>query len=412
MPRKRPETRLNKISKMLIEEYQPETVQDLQEALKDLLGDTMEQMLKAELDEHLDYEYGEKPLSLNTRNGSSKKTVKSSYGNIDLNIPRDREGSFEPQALKKYQKDISNIENQIISMYAKGMTTRDISTHIKEIYGFGISESMVSKITNKILPTIEEWQNRPLEKVYPFVFLDAIHYHVRENNIVVKKAVYIALGYNTEGYKEILGMWVGENESSKYWLLVLNQLKERGLEDILIVSTDNLSGFSQAIESVYPKTEIQKCIIHQIRNSTKFVSYRDIKELMKDLKTVYKASTEELALSNLDIFEEKWGKKYPMCVNSWRNNWAELSTYFKYPEGIRKLIYTTNSIENFNRQLRKVTKNKTIFPSDYALQKSLYLAMVDASSKWTSRIRGWPKSCHPAPVHDGSLRNAPHTLPR
>ncbi|MCA5586771.1 IS256 family transposase [Finegoldia magna] len=374
---------------MLIEEYQPETVQDLQEALKDLLGDTMEQMLKAELDEHLDYEYGEKPLSLNTRNGSSKKTVKSSYGNIDLNIPRDREGSFEPQALKKYQKDISNIENQIISMYAKGMTTRDISTHIKEIYGFGISESMVSKITNKILPTIEEWQNRPLEKVYPFVFLDAIHYHVRENNIVVKKAVYIALGYNREGYKEILGMWVGENESSKYWLLVLNQLKERGLEDILIVSTDNLSGFSQAIESVYPKTEIQKCIIHQIRNSTKFVSYRDIKELMKDLKTVYKASTEELALSNLDIFEEKWGKKYPMCVHSWRNNWAELATYFKYPEGIRKLIYTTNSIENFNRQLRKVTKNKTIFPSDYALQKSLYLAMVDASSKWTSRIRGW-----------------------
>ena len=389
MPRKRPETRLNKISKMLIEEYQPETVQDLQEALKDLLGDTMEQMLKAELDEHLDYEYGEKPLSLNTRNGSSKKTVKSSYGNIDLNIPRNREGSFEPQALKKYQKDISNIENQIISMYAKGMTTRDISTHIKEIYGFGISESMVSKITNKILPTIEEWQNRPLEKVYPFVFLDAIHYHVRENNIVVKKAVYIALGYNTEGYKEILGMWVGENESSKYWLLVLNQLKERGLEDILIVSTDNLSGFSQAIESVYPKTEIQKCVIHQIRNSTKFVSYRDIKELMKDLKTVYKASTEELALSNLDIFEEKWGKKYPMCVNSRRNNWAELATYFKYPEGIRKLIYTTNSIENFNRQLRKVTKNKTIFPSDYALQKSLYLAMVDASSKWTSRIRGW-----------------------
>ena len=389
MPRKRPETRLNKISKMLIEEYQPETVQDLQEALKDLLGDTMEQMLKAELDEHLDYEYGEKPLSLNTRNGSSKKTVKSSYGNIDLNIPRDREGSFEPQALKKYQKDISNIENQIISMYAKGMTTRNISTHIKEIYGFGISESMVSKITNKILPTIEEWQNRPLEKVYPFVFLDAIHYHVRENNIVVKKAVYIALGYNTEGYKEILGMRVGENESSKYWLLVLNQLKERGLEDILIVSTDNLSGFSQAIESVYPKTEIQKCVIHQIRNSTKFVSYRDIKELMKDLKTVYKASTEELALSNLDIFEEKWGKKYPMCVNSRRNNWAELATYFKYPEGIRKLIYTTNSIENFNRQLRKVTKNKTIFPSDYALQKSLYLAMVDASSKWTSRIRGW-----------------------
>lgn len=389
MPRKRPETKRSKIAKMLIEEYQPQSAQDIQEALKDLLGDTMEELLKAELDEHLDYEYGEKPLSLNTRNGTSKKTVRSSYGNIDLNIPRDREGTFEPQALRKYEKDISNIENQIISMYGKGMTTRDISSHIKDIYGFGISETMVSKITNKILPTIEEWQNRPLEKIYPMVFLDAIHYHVRENNIVVKKAVYIALGYNLEGFKEILGMWVGENESSKYWLLVLNGLKERGLEDVLIFSTDNLPGFSQAIEAVYPKAEIQKCIIHQIRNSTKYVSYKDIKELMKDLKAVYKASTEDLALTNLGIFEEKWGKKYPMCVSSWKNNWTELSTYFKYPEGIRKLIYTTNAMENFNRQLRKVTKNKTIFPNDYALQKSLYLAMVDASSKWTSRIRGW-----------------------
>ena len=389
MPRKRPETKRSKIAKMLIEEYQPQSAQDIQEALKDLLGDTMEELLKAELDEHLDYEYGEKPLSLNTRNGTSKKTVRSSYGNIDLNIPRDREGTFEPQALRKYEKDISNIENQIISMYGKGMTTRDISSHIKDIYGFGISETMVSKITNKILPTIEEWQNRPLEKIYPMVFLDAIHYHVRENNIVVKKAVYIALGYNLEGFKEILGMWVGENESSKYWLLVLNGLKERGLEDVLIFSTDNLPGFSQAIEAVYPKAEIQKCIIHQIRNSTKYVSYKDIKELMKDLKAVYKASTEDLALTNLGIFEEKWGKKYPMCVSSWKNNWTELSTYFKYPEGIRKLIYTTNAMENFNRQLRKVTKNKTIFPNDYALQKSLYLAMADASSKWTSRIRGW-----------------------
>ncbi|MDU2375260.1 IS256 family transposase [Anaerococcus vaginalis] len=389
MPRKRPETRRSKIAKMLIEEYQPQSAKDIQEALKDLLGDTMEELLKAELDEHLDYEYGEKPLSLNTRNGTSKKTVRSSYGNIDLNIPRDREGTFEPQSLKKYEKDISNIENQIISMYGKGMTTRDISSHIKDIYGFGISETMVSKITNKILPTIEEWQNRPLEKIYPMVFLDAIHYHVRENNIVVKKAVYIALGYNLEGFKEILGMWVGENESSKYWLLVLNQLKERGLEDILIVSTDNLPGFTQAIEAVYPRAEIQKCIIHQIRNSTKYVSYKDIKELMKDLKAVYKAPSEDLALTNLGIFEEKWGKKYPMCVSSWKNNWAELSTYFKYPDGIRKLIYTTNAMENFNRQLRKVTKNKTIFPNDYALQKSLYLAMVDASSKWTSRIRGW-----------------------
>ncbi|NVP23284.1 IS256 family transposase [Treponema phagedenis] len=391
MARKRPETNRTKIAKMLIEEYQPNSVQDIQDAIKDLLGDTLEQMLKAELDEHLEYEYGATPLGLNTRNGSSKKTVKSSSGEIEIQIPRDREGTFEPQVVKKYQKDISNIENQIISMYAKGMTTRDISNHIKEIYGFGLSESMVSKITNKILPSIDEWQNRPLESVYPIVFLDAIHYNVRENSIIVKKAVYIALGYTSEGFKEILGMWVGENESSKYWLMVLNQLKDRGLEDVLIFSTDNLTGFTQAIEAVYPKAEIQKCIIHQIRSSTKYVSYKDIKELMNDLKTVYKAPTEEIALIQLDEFEEKWGNKYPTCVDSWRRNWAELSTYFKYPQEMRTLIYTTNSMENFNRQLRKVTKNKSIFPSDYALQKSLYLAMIDASEKWTQRIRGWDK---------------------
>lgn len=389
MARKRPETKMSKIARMLIEEYQPQSAEDIQEAIKDLLGDTLETMLKNELDEHLDYEYGDTPLSLNTRNGFSKKTVKSSSGEIELDIPRDRDGSFEPQVLKKYQKDISNIENQIISMYAKGMTTRDISSHIKEIYGFGLSEGMVSKITNKILPTIEEWQNRPLDRVYPIVFLDAIHYNVRENAVIIKKAVYIALGYNKEGFKEILGMWVGENESSKYWLMVLNQLKDRGLEDILIVSIDNLPGFTQAIEVVYPKAEIQKCIIHQIRSSTKYVSYKDLKELMRDLKTVYKAPTEEMALSNLDEFEEKWIKKYPTCVSSWRNNWAELSTYFKYPQEMRTLIYTTNAIENFNRQLRKVTKSKAIFPNDFSLTKSLYLAMVDASQKWTYRIKNW-----------------------
>ena len=360
MGRKRPETRRSKIAKMLIEEYQPQNALDIQEALKDLLGNTLEEILKAELDEHLDYPYGETPLGLKTRNGSSKKTVKSSYGNIDLNIPRDREGSFEPQAIKKYDKDISNIEKQIISMYAKGMTTRDISNHIKNIYGFGLSESMVSKITNKILPTIEEWQNRPLDRVYHIVFLDAIHYNVRDNGVIVSKAVYIALAYNLDGFKEILGMWVGESESSKYWLMVLNQLKDRGVEDILISSTDKLSGFSQAIEGVCHKTERQRCIIHQIRNSTKYVSYKDLRELMKDLKTVYKAPTEKVGLKNLDIFDEKWGKKYPMCVKSWRDNWAELSTYFKYPSEIRKLIYTTNALENFNRQLAKQSFQMTM----------------------------------------------------
>lgn len=391
MARKRPEKKSDPIVKYLIENYEINSAQDIEEALKDLLSGTIEGLLKAELDEHLDYEYGGTPLSLNTRNGNSTKKVKSSYGEMEIDIPRDRESSFEPQLLKKYQKDISNIENQIISMYAKGMTTRDISSHIKQIYGFGLSESMVTQITNKILPTIEEWQNRPLDSIYPFVFLDAIHYNVRENGVIVKKAVYIALGYNKNGLKEVLGMWVGENESAKYWLMVLNQLKERGLEDILIVSTDNLPGFTQAIETVYPKTEIQKCVIHQIRSSTRYVSYKDIKELMTDLKKVYKAPKEETALLQLDLFKDKWNDKYPSCVRSWENNWAELATYFKYPQEIRTLIYTTNAIEAFNRQLRKVTKNKTIFPTDFALVKSLYLAMADASLKWTSRIRGWDK---------------------
>ena len=389
MARKRPERKNQKLLDLIREAYQPETAGDIQEALKDLTSGLLEEMLKAELDEHLDYDFGDKPLGLNTRNGYSTKTVKSSNGEMEINVPRDREGSFEPQVVKKYEKDISNIENQIISMYGRRMTTRDISSHIQEIYGFGLSESMVTKITNKILPTIEEWRQRPLEEVYPFVFMDAIHYNVRDNGRVVKKAVYIVLAYTMDGMKEVLGMYVGENETSKYWLMVLNDLKNRGLKNVLIFSTDNLPGFSQAITAVYPKAEIQKCIIHQIRSSTRYVNYKDIKELMNDLKTIYKANTEEIALVQLDYFEDKWNKKYPSCVNSWKNNWAELSTFFKYPPEIRKLMYTTNAIENFNRQLRKVTKNKAIFPTDFSLEKSLYLAMVNATTKWTSRMRGW-----------------------
>jgi putative transposase len=389
MARKRPESKNSELLRLIKEAYQPETAKDIQDALKDLTSGLIEEMLKAELDNHLDYDYGDKPLGLNTRNGYSTKIVKSSGGEMDIKVPRDREGSFEPQVVKKYDKDISNIENQIISMYGRGMTTRDISAHVQEIYGFGVSESMVSKITNKILPTIEEWKQRPLEETYPFVFMDAIHYNVRDNGVIVKKAVYIVLAYTMDGFKEVLGMYVGENESSKYWLMVLNDIKNRGVKNVLIFSTDNLPGFSQAIAAVYPKAEIQKCIIHQIRSSTRYVNYKDIKELMNDLKTIYKSNSEETALNQLEFFDDKWGKKYPSCVSSWRNNWAELSTFFKYPPEMRKIMYTTNSIENFNRQLRKVTKSKTIFPSDFSLEKSLYLAMVNAAAKWTSRVRGW-----------------------
>lgn len=389
--RKQGTSRRERMADMLMEEFEINSVKDIEEALKELLGGTIEKMLKEEITEHLDYEYNQTPTGTNTRNGHSKKQLKSSYGNIDIEVPRDREGTFTPIVVPKYENDISGIENQIISMYAKGMSTRDISAHIDSIYGFKLSQSTVSNITNKIIPSIEEWQNRPLQEIYPMVYLDAIYYNVKENGIIVKKAVYIALGYNLDGYKEIIGMWIGENESSKYWLKILNEIQARGVKDILIISTDNLPGFTQAIEAVYPKTEIQKCIIHQIRNSTRYVSYKDIKEVMKDMKLIYKAPTEQTALLNFESFKEKWYEKYPNCCESWERNWTELTTYFKYPEYIRKLIYTTNAIEAFNRQLRKVTKTKSIFPSDQALYKMLYLTMIDASSKWTSRIKEWDR---------------------
>ena len=363
----------------LLEHYQPSDANDVQEMLKDLLGDTLQGMLEAEMDQKLGYskyDYQNKETD-DSRNGYSKKTVTSSLGEIDLDIPRDRKGEFEPQIVKKNQTDISNIEDQVLSMYAKGMTTRDISAHLKSIYGVDASAEMISHMTDRILPVAKEWQNRPLEKKYAIVFMDAVHFHVRQDNQTVKKAVYVAIGIRLNGRKEVLGMWIGGNESAKYWLGVLNEIKNRGVEDIMIVSVDGLTGFGDAIGAVFPRAEIQRCIVHQVRYSTKFVNYKDLKPFVKDLKEVYQAATEELALENLDRFEDKWGKKYPSSVASWRNNWTQLSTYFKYPPEIRKIIYTTNSIENFNRQLRKVTKSRTIFPTDDALFKILYLAMCD-----------------------------------
>ena len=274
-------------------------------------------------------------------------------------------------------------------MYAKGMSTRDIEAHLKTVYGVNASATLISKITDKILPVAREWQSRPLESVYAIVFLDALHCPVRKDGQVVKKAVYIALGITLEGFKDILGMWIGENESSRFWLNVLNEIKNRGTKDILIASVDNLAGFSEAIKAVYPKTEIQKCIIHQIRNSTKYVSYKDIKQFMADLKLVYQAATEEQALDMLDRLDEKWGQKYPSSIKSWRANWNELATFFKYPGELRRIIYTTNSIENFNRQMRKVTKTRSSFPDDESLFKLLYLGMMDVTRKWTGKIYGW-----------------------
>lgn len=368
------------------------SMEDIQDLFKETIAEFMENGLDAELDTELGYskyDYKNKDTD-NSRNGHSSKTLRTSFGDVEVLVPRDRKGVFEPQILKKNQTSISqDIEEKILSMYAKGMSTGDIESHIRDIYGIDVSDTTVSRVTDKILPVVKEWQQRPLESVYAVVFLDAIHYHVRSEGQIVKKAVYIAIGINLDGKKDVLGMWVGENESAKYWANVLNGLRNRGIQDILIACTDNLTGFSAAIEAVFPKTEIQNCIIHQLRNSSKYVSYKDIKALMADLKAVYAAVDESSALDALEIFAEKWDKKYPKISQSWHANWPNLSTYFKYPQEIRRLIYTTNTIEGFNRQLRKVTKSKSVFPTDDSLLKMLYLAMMDITKKWTGRRQDW-----------------------
>ena len=384
---------LNKseILKKLIQEYDVKTTRDVQEMLKDLFAETIQEMLEAELDEHLGYDRydNQNKSTTNSRNGHRNKNVRSDFGQVGIRIPRDREGSFEPRIIKNYENDISGIEEQIIGMYSKGMSTRDISSHINSIYGIEVSHSLVSKITDRVLPLAKEWQNRALDTIYPIIFMDAIHYKVRTEGRIVNRAAYIAIGINLEGIKEVLGIWIGQNETSKYWLNVLTEIKNRGVKDILIASVDGLPGFVDAIKVVYPNTEIQRCIVHQIRGTLNYISYKHRKEFTKDLKQVYTASTEENALNELTLLEEKWGDKYAIALRSWRNNWDELSTYFKYPEYIRTLIYTTNSMESYNRMLRKVTKSKSVFPSDDSLHKSLYLATMDISDKWTQKIRNW-----------------------
>ena len=376
----------------LLQESNISSMEDIQNLFKETIAEFMENGLDAKLDDELGYsryDYKNKDTD-NSRNGHSSKTLRTSFGDVEVSVPRDRKGEFEPQILKKNQTSITqDVEEKILSMYAKGMTTGDIETHVREIYGIEVSDTTVSRITDKILPIAKEWQQRPLESVYAVVFLDAIHYHVRSEGQIVKKAVYIAIGINLDGKKDVLGMWVGENESAKFWASVLNSLRNRGIQDIFIACTDNLTGFSNAIEAVYPKTEIQNCIIHQLRNSSKYVSYKDLKLLMADLKAVYAAVDEQTALDALDSFAERWDRKYPKISQSWRENWPNLSTYFKYPQEMRKLIYTTNAIEGFNRQLRKVTKSKAVFPTDDSLFKMLYLAMMDITKKWTGRRQDW-----------------------
>ena len=377
--------------RQLIDERGIKDLQGVQDLVKELTSGLIQECMDAELEEELGYskyDYKNKTGS-NSRNGSYRKTVNSSQGEVELKVPRDREGIYEPQIVKKGQMDISDIEDKILFLYSQGTSTREIERTMQELYGIEVDATRVSRITDKIMPVIREWQNRHLEACYAHVVLDAIHYKVRQEGHVVKKAVYIAIGTDLAGMKDVLGIWVGETESSKYWLGVLNGLKNRGVDDILIISVDGLNGFTEAIEAVYPKTELQRCILHQIRNSTRYVSYKDLKAFTAGLKPIYQAVTEDAALLALDKFEANWGDKYPLAIKSWREHWGELATMFKYPEALRRIIYTTNALENFNRQLRKVTKTKTAFVSDDALLKQLYLVMIQVTNRWTMPILHW-----------------------
>lgn len=360
--------------------------------MQKLLKDVMQQLLEAEMEEHLGrerYERSSDTIDKKYRNGHSSKSIKSSYGEVGIDIPRDRNGDFNPQAIKKYQTDCNELDKKIIGLYARGMSTRDIQSELEELYGIDISPSMISKITDKVMESASEWQNRMLDSVYPIVYMDAVHFKVRDDHRIMCKAAYICMGIDMNGYKDILGIWIGEAEGAKFWLSVCNDLSNRGVKDILIACMDGLKGLPEAIKAVFPEVSIQSCIVHQIRNSIKYISYKNKKEFMADLKTVYKADTEELALAQLDLLKEKWSSQYGSVIESWYSNWDKLSTFFGYTKEIRKMIYTTNPLEGVNRQLRKFTKTRTVFPNDDSLRKSLYLATEQVMRKWTSPVANW-----------------------
>ena len=377
------------IIQMLLQEYDIESAQDIQEALKDLLGGTIKEMMEAEMEDHLGYGKSQRSGNEDYRNGYKKKQVNSRYGSMEITVPQDRKSTFEPQVVKKRQKDISDIDQKIISMYAKGMTTRQISETLDDIYGFEASEGFISDVTDKIMPQIEDWQNRPLSEVYPVLYIDAIHYSVRDNGIIRKLAAYVILGINQDGYKEVLTIETGENESAKYWLSILNGLKNRGVKDILIICADGLTGIKEAISAAYPQTEYQRCIVHQVRNTMKYVADKDRKPFAADLKTIYQSPTEEKALEALERVTETWSTKYPNSMRSWKQNWDSISPNFKFSSDVRKVIYTTNAIESLNATYRKLNRQRSVFPSDSALLKALYLSTFEATKKWTMPLRNW-----------------------
>ena len=375
----------------LLQEYDIETADDIQDALKDLLSGTLKEMMETEMDDHLGYEKYERSDEKNYRNGTKSKRVRSKYGEFEVDVPQDRNSSFDPKVLPKRQKDISAIDDKIICMYAKGMTTRQISETIEDIYGFEVSEGMVSDITDKLLPQIEEWQNRPLASVYPIVFIDAVHFSVRDDGVIRKLAAYVVLGINEDGKKEVLTIVIGENESSKYWLSVLNSLKNRGVQDILILFSDGLTGMKDAIATAFPMTEQQRCIVHMVRNTLKYVANKDMKAFAKDLKTIYTSPDEKNALKQLETVTEKWEPLYPHAMNRWKENWDAISPIFKFSKDVRTAFYTTNAIESLNASYRRLNRQRSVFTSSQALLKALYLATFEATKKWTMPIRNWGK---------------------
>ena len=376
---------------MLLEEYDIKSAKDIEDALKDLLGGTIQEMLESEMDEHLGYQEYERSDNPDSRNGKKTKKIRGNFGETEIEVPQDRDGTFEPKIVKKRQKDISGIEQKIISLYAKGMTTRQISETIEDIYGFEVSDGMVSDITDRLLPQIEDWQKRPLDEVYPIVFIDAVHFSVRDNGQIRKLAAYVILAVSLTGHKEVLSIHIGENESAKYWLGVLNELKNRGVKDILIICADGLSGMKEAVSAAFPQTELQRCIVHQVRNTLKYVGNKNMKEFANDLKTIYHAPSEEAALSALDRVTEKWENDYPNAMKSWFKNWDVISPIFKFSAQVRKVIYTTNAIESLNSGYRRLNKQRSVFPSDTSLLKALYLATNEISRKWTVPLRNWGK---------------------
>lgn len=377
----------------LMKDYKnPEDLLGENGIMKQLYKGLLEKAMQGELTHHLGYDKNNQSDGKNYRNGKSTKKVKSKSSTVDIDVPRDRNGSFEPQIIKKHERRFDGFDEKIISMYARGMTVRDIQEHLKEIYNTEVSHDFISTVTNSVIEDVRAWQNRPLDSIYPIVFLDAIFVKVRDNNHIINKAVYFALGVTMEGQKELLGMWMAPTEGAKFWLNVVTELKNRGVQDIFIACIDGLKGFPEAIESIFPKTEIQLCIVHMTRNSLNYVPWKDKKQVAAGLRQIYGAPTEDAAKIALDNFSKTWNKKYPRISESWKNNWTRLVPFLAYPENIRKAIYTTNAIESINNSLKKVIKNRGAFPNDEAVLKLLYLSMQNISKKWTMPIRCWKEA--------------------